>query len=284
MGSGLGNLFQGLKEDMSSSSRAAEQHKAIVPATPVTVPEAAQPSVEAPADTPSALTNPGPAIDIAETSRAIITVGANGATELLMGQLVVQIKQWQQEGKLTQTQANLLVRLANDGYQMAAVQKQLEQGIEQRQSIISNNDAQGYGASMLTTNFGYTSNRTAEDVRTLNPETAGSFMKPFAEAYQLALQSGAMSDPAVHRRVTDMAVQISVLADTLGGLNSQLDGTMPDIDTFHQILADGFKKGMTGIPTQAPIPTDTRNLTNHNSGRICEAGSGRGNGTACSPH
>lgn len=280
IGSGLNAILQALKEDMATSIQAADRHQAAALAVSNTPTAADGPSSEASTSTSTVIAKQ--AIDISQTSRAIMTVGANGATELLMGQLVVQIQQWQKEGKLTQTQANLLVRLANDGYQMAAIQKQLEEGIEQRQSIISANDAQGYGASMLTPNFGYSPNRTAEDVRTLNPEVAGSFMKPFADAYQLALTNGAMSDPVIHQKITDLAVQISVLADTLGGLNTKLGGSIPDINKFHQILATGFERAMEEIPMQTPVPADTRNLTSHNSGRICTIGSGSVNGAGCS--
>lgn len=286
-GSGLDPIFKGLKEDMTSSIRTAERQTDIA----VTAPKLTEPlphtnpSAENPQPEPERLPAVKPIVAPAETGRLVVTIGANGATEFLASRLIRQIDQWRHEGKITETDANLLIRLANTGYQMAKDQEEVEQFVNQGFGGLESK-TQLAPAQFTKIFFGYSAGATKQDMLSLNPEVANTSLKPFAQAYHQALQSGALRDPSLKQEVTEMALQIAGVSNALRDsapllLQWQQEElyTKSQVRDLRKLITVNFEKAMSGLPFQAPKDTD--NLTRRDSGTICNRGSGKADGTVC---
>lgn len=59
-------------------------------------------------------------------AQSVLTIGANGTTDLLASNLTAMANQLLEKGEINQEQANTLLNLANQAHHMAEVQKNLE--------------------------------------------------------------------------------------------------------------------------------------------------------------
>jgi hypothetical protein len=281
----LNTVFQGLKDDLSQSVHAAEQQeKAELAARNGAV---KQPSLVTGAPSgPTAAMGRGTSLPIdtpLPPNSSIATIGANGITELLATRLDQLIEQWKREGKATEAQANALIQLANAGHQLADAQRLLEQAIEKKEKKVTYN-GKDYQVDGFAELFMYHSS-TEKDVWTLSPNTAGSVLKIFNEAYQQASRSDIFKDSAIKQEVTNLVVQISAISEALGSsgsglLNNSSLATEPTL--LYRDLTTVFQTSVTGSPIKMPKSTkDASELTHQNSGQICIIGAGSDDGRTC---
>jgi Flp pilus assembly pilin Flp len=278
VGFGLGSVLKGLKAEMADSSQAAEQQAALALANrsnPANNPG------DRPADGESGATVPS----AEEFGRLIATLGANGATELLADRLTRQIEQWLQDGTLASTEASSLVQLANAGHRLADAQKLLEQARKTGQTKIVY-DGKTYSTYDFATALRYNSSNgiTLSDIFGSNPDKANAVIKPFALAYQQALRSSAMANPAVRQAVSKLSTEISIVTDALGWMATRkpYQEKLLNVNVFYPDLGANIQQKIAALPPgQSVLAEEARKLTRKNSQAICQIGSGQDQGTSC---
>lgn len=187
-----------------------------------------------------------------QTISSIQVMGANGATKELASTLENRIKQLVESGKITESQANLLFKLANRGHYMANAEKAVDDTIEKTQDTVNfegkeysiwdlgvslgvgvgtweaqqkveemmaqaNNaillNGKRYDASLMANGIGL--NVRADGTGwDMNPMFASYSARPFFEAYQEAKQSGALNDPAIAGSINKLVLQIATIGDS----------------------------------------------------------------------
>lgn len=164
---------------------------------------------------------------------SIETVGTNGTTDLLVGNLKTFAQKLRDQGKISEDQFNKMSALANQGHRIARVEKSLE---------IAARNAKGSGAVFLSSPIdvdGVEYKEPALLIQRINlddvperdmpelvnyiqskgfeiPSTEKSVGADLAQFYQLYKdldESGALSDPATNKVVTTLASQIQLIAD-----------------------------------------------------------------------
>ncbi len=159
--------------------------------------------------------------------KTVETAGANGATEKMLADLQSLTQQLVASGKITESQANDLYVLANKGYQLAALERQIEDAAQATRSDRSFlNTSIEYNGKQYTVEeagdlLGFTSGvdpdrniqRNPDYVLSLtdaNPET-----KAFIQLYNKVLKNGSMDDPAVKDVVSQLSSNITYLTDVV---------------------------------------------------------------------
>jgi len=208
-------------------------------------------------------------------SQKLQTTGSNGSTEVLAKQLSAAADLLRAQGKIDQSQYNILVELANQGHKMA----QTEAYISQAESMANgsfdafNNtkytvDGQTYTSFDLGHLIGFDGptpeSFSSADILNADLSSAGPQLSTFINLYQQALASGALDDPDALSTVQSAATQIASLGEI----------------TEHG-TAD-FKGGDVSDPASI-LASEASHATNMNSSKICKKGKSKDNGVLCRP-
>lgn len=199
----------------------------------------------------------------------VVTVGVNGATSKLLGNLEFLIDQLKQAGEITPVEADALTRLANQGYRIARIERILEEsaasnkGGQAFRNTTVNFDGNSYTILDLQEMIGYQNLGPSEltdplgaDAKFAHPETA-----VFIELYQSAQSMGILENQDIKGYISDLTTEIIFLSE---------------------VTDDGIWR----IINEAEESSRLRELavseiTHLDSGRICDVSSGRTNGQDC---
>lgn len=203
-------------------------------------------------------------------SQLVETMGTNGATNSMVNALTAMAKQLLQSGSINQTQYNALINLSNAGHDIAGVEQVIEgaeasaTSSQQFKNMTVNYNGASYTLDQLTMKIGF---ETESNDPTLlkNPMQTGNLLgltQPFMAAYQAAVQSGVLSDPAVAQVINSMVSQINTL--------SQISN-----NTARQVL-------WQGLDVSATRKSEVSYTTNMDSAGICTTGGSTDTGVHCS--
>ncbi|MCE3233888.1 MAG: hypothetical protein K0Q50_68 [Vampirovibrio sp.] len=157
--------------------------------------------------------------------KTVETAGANGATERMLADLQSLTQQLVTSGKITEAQGNDLYALANKGYQIAALERQIEDVANAARSDRSFlNTRIEYNGKQYTVEeagelLGFASGVDPAKNIQRNPEyllsltDANSETKAFIQQYNKVMQNGSMEDPAVKGIVSQLSSNITYLTD-----------------------------------------------------------------------
>jgi Flp pilus assembly pilin Flp len=192
-----------------------------------------------------------------DLSKTILTVGANGTTEILLAQLNRLIQELVDKGEIYPEQASSLSVLANHGHEIA-----------EREKFIENYLAQHKDASELPLVPVVYNGETYPDIRDLAASldimaTGKQKGAQLALSKELdkAIASGALKDPAIKALVELLVGNISSIADTV----SNATGSCAD----------------SRITPDEVIDYMASKQSHHNSTRICDTGNGQDNSVYC---
>ena len=203
------------------------------------------------------------------------TTGANGSTEVLARQLAAAAAKLLKDGKIDQSQYDILMKLSNQGHKMAQVQGMIADAMKYANGDVNlfnglkfTLDGQSYTAPQLAKMIGFNGPSPA-DFGTANilcsptGGTTGSEVGNFLSLYNQALSSGALSDPLAKSTVDSASTQIASLGEL-----------MEDVVWNVQ---NGMSMDTASITTLTSTSTTTMN-----SSKICTAGQFVDNGALCS--
>lgn len=214
---------------------------------------------------------------------AIQVSGANGATDQLASTMKAYVEQLLADGKLTDDQASILTRLANEGHALAGAEKLLEDATMSGSSNITFN-GQTYSVADFSEMFGVDPGKgIAATAKNMSSADAKALSAPFIDLYNQAKSSGALSDPAVASVIDSLSGQIYVMSD-LAKWNAKgvANGSISK-DAYFRDMSYGYvtaiqQTGVSDVPAQAISDT-----THGNSSQICATGAGTDSGTNCKP-
>lgn len=214
----------------------------------------------------------GLGLDTTELSRQLATSGANGATTQLANQMAQSIQELQAQGKLDPAQANLLLRLANQGHEIAQVMSLLESAAAaagndpvkfENTSIIYNGKT--YTPKTLGLEIGWRGAQPADIAKNgalalAAWEQPGDVLNEFLNIYAQAERDGSLNDPAVKSIISNLTSQIVVASESVETFTCNNESLFtPDM--------------MTSTVASA--------ATHANSGGICTTGGNSDNGQKC---
>jgi hypothetical protein len=216
--------------------------------------------------------------------QSVETVGANGTTELLLANLDSLIRQLRRANQIDETQANRLSNLSNQGHQLAAMQRALEEAVDHAEQTgqslygsslqIGNETVSPYNLATRLGFSGFQENST--QFQQLDPElqnfirtnTAfqnnsennylpGSELTRFYQELYSAHQSGALKDPLTRNIVDALSNQIIALSSTV-----------------ENAIAYGFNSGKGNITPAEMNALMVSQISNQYAKGICDAGGG----------
>jgi hypothetical protein len=206
-------------------------------------------------------------------SQKLQSSGAEGSTNVLANQMAAAAAELLAQGKITQSQYDILMQLSNQGHKMAQIEGLFSQAAIQANGdvdALSNMhytvDGTTYSGTELATLVGYggptveyfANNSVLAAASSANPETA-----KFLSLYQQALDSGALSDPLARSTVDSAATQIASISET--------------VETSAVLLKNQPVDVVALNAKQASLSTRM------NSSKICTAGNFEDKGALCSP-
>ncbi|MCE3236974.1 MAG: hypothetical protein K0Q50_3166 [Vampirovibrio sp.] len=212
------------------------------------------------------------------TKNSLQVSGANGTIKQLANTLTAEAQRLLVEGSITQSQAQGLVNLANQGYQLADAQKLLEDAIRNNQKEVTYN-----GKTYPIVQFAnlFSIDPPPNTAWNLDPQYSGPLMKPFVVQYGAVVKSGTLNNPDTEKTVSLLSYQIVAIGDALGWsleeLTSETQSTL-SLDTLNSKLANTFQIviGDTSVKF-----VDASAKTKQNSTGICRAGTGKSDGKVC---
>lgn len=215
---------------------------------------------------------------------SIMVSGANGTSELVLANLEAITKDLLAKGEIDQQTADILVKLANKGHQMAQAEKLLEDAMKN-----SNGNAQAFNQATVTfNNQSYSTYELAGQLQLVNdangalvPNSTNSLMSQFQNLSDQA--TGNIQDSQTQQLVGTLSNQIAVLADgTENATHSVNRGEYaPTLDAFYQDVAssvNGLDPSNGKYPTQLDPASVT---TSQDSATICNIGGVQDTGTHC---
>jgi hypothetical protein len=207
------------------------------------------------------------------------TTGANGTTELLAKQLELLATQLLAEGKITDAQSDIILRLSNQGHRMAQMEQLIEQGIQasnsdtsQLKNMTVTLDGQSYLISDLPGQIGIDQYRPMDfangDILSDYASYRSPEMEKFITLYQQVVASGAASDPLVASTIRSSVTQIASVAETVE-------------DNMWYAINETDQYGLSGVSDlNSRLASE---ITQINSSYICKAGHFSDSGLLCSP-
>jgi hypothetical protein len=193
-------------------------------------------------------------------SKSIMTVGANGTTTQLLATLEHLIGELLDKVEITEAQASALRTLANRGHDLANREKVIEDRLIDRQNGIPQTEGpvtyKGKTYGGLDT--------FARSIDILNSGLQKESQASFDDAYQQALNSAALQDPAVRAVVDSLVQDIAGIADVFGGETSAIL-TRPE----------------AGHSLQNLLEATASKQTHQDSAEICTTDNGSDTGVHC---
>lgn len=209
-----------------------------------------------------------------DLSTKLQTTGANGSTELFSQQIALSAQQMLDAGKIDQNQYDLLMKLANQGHQMAQIEGMIADAVQyaggdlsKLKSLTYSFNGQNYTAIELSHLIGFVvSSDSQTDLLAQDPSSAGSELSNFMSLYNQALNSGIVSTPELQSTVNSAAYQIASL------------GEITEENLWR------FSADKTNLTSATDLNNASAESATHiNSGKICAAGDFLDNGVLCKP-
>lgn len=276
-GGNLNDLLASLGGDMTAHrdvAVAASQQRATTAEQAVALNDLAQ-NGAIPAELLKELTNQERAALSATLAIKLQTLGANGTTKLLSKQLVALARQLLAEGKISQPQSDIIMRMANQGYRMAEIESVIEDAarmangdMDKLKSLTFQFQGEAANAYDLASKLGFNAKipKDYANVNILDDYGNAQFeMASFLNFYQQAQDSGLMTDPDVRATIESAATQIANTGESV-----------------ESILYTALVKGKGTIPSYEDFKNKVAsNATSMNSSRICTAGKFKNDGVSC---
>lgn len=202
------------------------------------------------------------------------TTGANGSTEILAKQIAAAAELLLKEGKIDQSQYDILMKLSNQGHKMAQIESMISDAMKFANGDVNafntmtfNLDGQTYTASELSKLVGFNGPSPADfgtaDILSFPTDTSGGAINSFLSLYQEAVASGALSDPLALSTVQSASTQIASLGELTEDVSWNID--------------NGMAMDAASVTTLTSASS-----TQMNSSKICQTGQFVDNGTLCS--
>jgi hypothetical protein len=193
-------------------------------------------------------------------SKAIMTIGANGTTTQLLSTLERLIDELLAKGEITEAQASALRTLANRGHDLADREKFIEDYLNNSQ-----NSRPQTGEAVTYKGKTYSGLDTfSRSMDILSSGAKKDSQAAFDDAYQQALNSAALQDPAVRAVVDTLVQDIVSIADVFGGETSAFLTRPEKYPTYQDLLEYTASK-----------------QTHQDSADICKVGNHKDSGIQC---
>lgn len=161
----------------------------------------------------------------ANVAKRLQTLGANGTTELLASELAHLADQLLSEGKITSEQSNILMRLANQRYKIAKVERIIEDAVsrsdgtkESLSDMRFDLDGRSYSVMDLASQVGF-NYRSPPDYAGISiledSESAQYHMAEFLKLYTELKESGILADPGVRSVVDQTSAEIAGIGESI---------------------------------------------------------------------
>lgn len=206
-------------------------------------------------------------------SQKLQTTGANGSTQVLASQLAASAAQLLADGKIDQSQYDILLQLSNQGHKIAQIEGVVSDALkmangnwETFKNMSFTIDGQTYQANQLASMLGYhglfPDDFASADILSANRDVAGSELASFLDLYQQASASGALSDQTASDTVTSAATQIASMGE---------------------VVEDSVAKfGWGWVSAPSEVTTmQVSNASHMNSSKICKSGKFKDKGALC---
>lgn len=222
-------------------------------------------------------------MSVREMQATIQVSGANGATKELASVMAAYAKQLLVEGTLTEEQANLLSRLANEGHKLANAEKLLEDAYSQNMETVT------YGGRTYTRKqfgemFGFNrlhgvvGSTTSMDEQMKN---AQSMTAPFLTIYNQAKSRGALDDPAVAKVIDTLSTEITITSDLLKWNLEEAEKSGRTTQEYQHRLGMGYVTALHQTNIFDQVTEIASEFTHNRSGLICSTGDGQDHGKQC---
>lgn len=214
----------------------------------------------------------------ASLASSIETAGTNGTTETLLAQLSSITDQLKAQGQLSEQQQSLLTQLANQGHEIANIEKLIEESY-----IAADGDMTKFDRTPLVYGGQLYSPHDLSQQIGFFPEGGQDGYGPIVEDFKSIYQQLDLEDPVVREMISILVNQI---INTANGVESALSLRKEgdSIETFHASVITALDEidWALGTSTQASLmDLGASALTRNNSSRICKSGDGQSTGTSC---
>jgi hypothetical protein len=208
-------------------------------------------------------------------SDKVQTAGANGSTEILASQIDSTAALLLSQGKIDQAQYDILMKLANQGHQVAQIQSMISDALrlsngsyDQFANTKFDWNGQSYTAIELTKLIGF-NGPTPEYFGNHDILASGASAEPamatFLNLYKQAASSGALTDPAAKSTIDSASAQIA-------GLGEVTENVMQGLAGGEYSTADQVMKTKEAAMT-----------TTMDARKVCTTGDFQDNGVLCTP-
>jgi hypothetical protein len=222
-------------------------------------------------------------LSVKEMEATIQVSGANGATKELASKMTAYASQLLAEGKLSEEQADMISRLANEGHKLAIAEKLLEDAYARKSDSIVYG-GQTYTRAAFGELFGFNrlhgivGSATSMESQMTNakPMTAS-----FLTMYNQAKDAGALSDPAIARTIENLSTQITVTSDLLKWNLEEADKSGRSMQDYQSRLGMGYVTALYQINLPDLAAEAASDLTHEDSRDICRTGGGQDQGRQC---
>jgi hypothetical protein len=217
-----------------------------------------------------------------DMGEAIVTIGANGTTEIILANLDRLIRQLLQNGEINTEQADLLAALSNQGHEIAKIESLLEAAQADSDSrneflntvVIYN--GQRYSPPKLAEQIGVS--YVGRDLK------SGTQIQRFHELKALAAAQGALDEPVVNQVISLMSEQIIAIANGVetgvSRINDYTNVTLAESKASDPLV---IKNMNLETPVSGSLEDFASMVTHNRSAVICNTGRGRDSGADCRP-
>lgn len=198
------------------------------------------------------------------------TTGGNGVTQMLAAQLYQVGEHLLAKGEITQAQANAFYTLANQGNEIATIEKLVEEAYRSGSTSVVYQGTT-YTPFDLSRKVGWINDQTAQYPFNVNepnidealnraPSNRSETLQSFLEKYQALEASGAMNNPQVKQTVGLLTTQIAYLSEVM------------------EYTAGNIQAGQSPQIVEGNFISST---TYWKADQICGAGAGQTTGVVC---
>jgi Flp pilus assembly pilin Flp len=213
--------------------------------------------------------------------KAIITAGANGTTEIILGNLNSLIRQLQESGEITKEQASLLTALSNQGHEIAKIEALLE-----TTQANSTSRSEFLNSKITYNGQTYTPVTLADEIMSALTygyrPVRGPQIQKFLDLKAQASAQGALKDPTINKIITLMTNQIIAIANSVETGVSQIkrnrsatmaNGLPSDPEVLYYLRHE--------TPVRDSLESLASNVTDYKSAVICTTGGATDSGRNC---
>ncbi len=243
MGKMLNGTISGVKQDMTDKSQKAQSYKAAKAAREAAIAQMKQKALEQQENQASLNSEDG-------SRAAIATVGANGTTTALANDITSKAKQSLSSGEISQEEYDIIMRVANKGHEIAALQGMLSSAASK-----ANGSAGSYDSMNITFNG-----------KSYSPSELSQHLKTSVDDFQ-SLQIQA----AQKERVMRALPLLSTLQESGGQILNMGWDSINNTQSSAKAVYASERAEEDGHSTETHVE----------SGKICNSGGHNDSGTNC---